>query len=167
MRTLLAAVAMLAIPVAGSNAMLAEPGVNRPVEFEFGRSVEHMRATLQPVCDTLEIRQLDPADMPIAQNSHTQIDCQGFDHAGKPRLAEFVFADDALAFVWVLTGADEADALRAGLEVEYGVPTHDTAMFTAFADDYVALRHDTPEFLYYGEHIAAMYRGWFDQMAAQ
>lgn len=31
----------------------------------------------------------------------------------------------------------------------------------------LALRHDTPELLYYGAHVAPMYQGWFDQMAAQ
>ena len=49
----------------------------------------------------------------------------------------------------------------------YGAPTHDTAMFTAFADHNAALRRDIPEFLFYSQSIAPMYRGWFDQMAAQ
>jgi hypothetical protein len=167
MRTFFASAALFCLPVMTSTAIAAEPSVVTPAVFEFGSSVAHMNASLQSACETLDVRELDVADMPIAQNSHTQIDCHGFDHAGQPRLAEFVFADDALAFVWVLTEAEEAPVLRAALEAEFGTPTHDTSMFTAFADNNVSLRHDTPEFLYYGEHIAPMYRGWFDQMAVQ
>ena len=167
MRCLLASTALILLPAISPTAIAADLSVETPAVFEFGSTVEHMNDRLQSACETIDIRTLDVADMPIAQNCHTQIDCHGFDHAGQLRLAEFVFADDALAFVWVLTGTEEAPVLRQGLEAEFGAPTHDLPMVTAFADHYVALRHDTPEFLYYGAHIAPMYRGWFDQMASQ
>ncbi len=84
---------------------------------------------------------------------------------GGERLAELVFADDALAYVWVLIDAGESAAMRSAMEAQFGAPTHDTEMFTAFADNHAALRYDPPEFLYYGAHVAPMYRDWFDQMS--
>ena len=39
-------------------------------------------------------------------------------------------------------------------------------MATAFTQAHLALRHDTPELLYYGGAIGPWYVGWFDQRAA-
>ena len=138
-----------------------------PVMARFDASLDTIRPMLDAACDTLTIRDLPLEEMPVAQTSHIQADCTGLDHAGAPREAEFVFADDALAFVWVLTEAEEAGELRAALEAAHGAPSHDLPPATAFTQANLALRHDTPELLYYGAHIAPMYQGWFDQMASQ
>lgn len=138
-----------------------------PANIAFGENLDVMTPVLEDLCANHDVRTLDPADLPIAELSHVQVDCHGFDHAGAARLAEFVFADDRLAFIWILTDASEEAEHLDALHTRYGTPTHDTPAFVAFADDRVALRRDTPEFLYYGEEIAPMYRAWFDQMAAQ
>ena len=144
----------------------ASPGpAEAPVVARFGASLADIRPLLDTVCTHLTVRDLPLEQMPIATTSHVQADCEGLDHAGAPRLAEFVFADDALAFVWVLTEASEADTLRTALELAHGAPSHDLAPVTAFTQAHMALRHDTPELLYYGAHIAPVYDGWFDQMA--
>lgn len=138
-----------------------------PAAAVFGGNLATIQPLLDAACESVTIRELPLEEMPIAQTSHIQAECSGLDHAGAPREAEFVFADDALAFVWVLTGADEAGTLRAALESAHGTPSHDLPPATAFTQARLALRHDTPELLYYGEHVAPMYEGWFDQMASQ
>ncbi|RKR03610.1 hypothetical protein [Maricaulis maris] len=138
-----------------------------PAAALFGQDLETLQPLLDAACDTVTLRELPLEQMPIARTSHIQADCTGLDHAGAPREAEFVFADDALAFVWVLTEAEEAVGLRAALEAAHGMPSHDLPMATAFTQSHLALRHDTPELLYYGAHVAPIYQGWFDQMAAQ
>lgn len=151
-----------------ASAQTASPGPDQaPAVARFGSDLDTLQPMLEAACTTLTIRELPLEEMPIAQTSHIQADCSGLDHAGAPRDAEFVFADDALAFVWVLTGAEEADALRTALETAHGAPSHDLPPATAFTQARLALRHDTPELLYYGEHVAPMYEGWFDQMASQ
>ena len=145
----------------GTHSNVAPPAI-----AEFGQSLTAMTPKFDSACERYEIRELDPASLPIAQNSHVQVDCDGFRHAGSTRLAEFVFADDSLAFIWVLTGAEEEEALLQQLKARYGQPTHDTALFVAFADDNLALRRDIPELLYYAEAVAPLYRGWFDQSAS-
>lgn len=161
--TLLTSIALLTVAETDS----APIDVTRPDAIEFGASVDALTAMFESRCDTFDVRELDPASLPIAQSSHVQVDCHGFEHAGSARLAEFVFADDALAFVWILTEASEEADFLAAMQSVYGTPTHATAMFYAFADDHTALRRDIPEFLYYAESIAPMYRGWFDQMSAE
>ncbi|WP_323761916.1 hypothetical protein [Maricaulis sp.] len=138
-----------------------------PDAARFGASLATIRPLLETACTTLTIRELPLEELPIAQTRHIQAECGGLAHAGAPRDAEFVFADDALAFVWVLTDAGEADTLRAALEAAHGAPSHDLPPATAFTQARLALRHDTPELLYYGAHVAPMYEGWFDQMATQ
>jgi hypothetical protein len=144
----------------------ANAQIQTPDAFQFGSGLDAMQPHFDALCASHDVRTLDPAELPIAETSHVQVDCRGFEHAGGPRLAEFVFADDALAFVWVLTEADEDPALRAQLVAAHGDPSHDTAMFVAFTQANSALRRDIPELLYYGEAVAPMYGAWFDQMAA-
>lgn len=163
MRSLFLAATLTVTACASSVAdpLALDPGIR------FDASLDAMRTSFDRLCSDHDIRHLDPAELPIARESHIQVDCRGFDHAGAPRLAEFVFADDRLAFVWILTEAtEEADHL-ARMRARYGSPSHDTPMFVAFTAHHTALRRDIPEFLYYAESIAPMYQAWFDQMAAQ
>ena len=161
----LTALALFASPACATNPATSGPDVTLPAVIEFGAGVAAMQASLAPFCSSLERREMDVAELPVARLSHTQLDCAGFAHAGGERLAEFVFADDTLVFVWILTTAAEEGALTAALTGEFGVPTHALDGVFAWTDDHVALRRDTPELLYYSEAVAPQYRGWFDQMA--
>jgi len=164
MHTLIALTTTLAAFV---NLSTAEPDITAPEYFQYGSTVTDMQTVLASVCEELVVRELALEELPFAQSSHTQIDCHGMEFAGRNRHAEFVFADDALAFVWVLTESDEEGRLLNAMTSEYGTPSHATTMFTAFTDHNTALRHDTPEFLFYSPLISAMYRNWFDQMASE
>ncbi|MBO6728229.1 MAG: hypothetical protein JJ884_04585 [Maricaulis sp.] len=163
MRTLLAA----ALIATSACATATASDLTLDDSIRFDASLDELRPVFDASCASWEAVTLNPAELPIAQTSHVQVNCQGFRHAGGNRLAEFVFADDSMAFVWVLIDAGELDGFAQDMRGVYGAPTHDTAMFTAFADHNAALRRDIPEFLFYSQSIAPMYRGWFDQMAAQ
>ena len=163
MRTLLAA----ALIATSACATATASDLTLDDSIRFDASLDELRPVFDASCASWEAVTLNPAELPIAQTSHVQVNCQGFRHAGGDRLAEFVFADDSMAFVWVLIDAGELDGFAQDMRGVYGAPTHDTAMFTAFADHNAALRRDIPEFLFYSQSIAPMYRGWFDQMAAQ
>ncbi|MCB1607923.1 MAG: hypothetical protein KDI71_13205 [Xanthomonadales bacterium] len=162
--TLMAAT-VFAHAASAAQSPLTAQAVAAPDVASFGASVSAMERALAPLCDRMETRQLEVDKLPVAQRSHTQIDCDGFSHAGGQRLAEFVFADDALVFVWVLTDAAEEGALLAALKQQYGAPTHDLPGVVAFTDHRLALRRDKAELLYYGAAVAEVYRGWFDSMA--
>ncbi|MDM7985508.1 MAG: hypothetical protein QUV02_13790 [Maricaulis sp.] len=163
MRTLLAA----ALIATSACATATASDLTLDDSIRFDASLDELRPVFDASCASWEAVTLNPAELPIAQTSHVQVNCQGFRHAGGNRLAEFVFADDSMAFVWVLIDAGELDGFAQDMRGVYGAPTHDTAMFTAFADHNAALRRDIPEFLFYSQSIAPMYRGWYDQMAAQ
>ncbi|WP_019961516.1 hypothetical protein [Woodsholea maritima] len=131
--------------------------------FAFGHSVDALEAHFNQVCTQWEVRRFDPPQVPFAQESHQQVDCQGYDFAQSPRLAEFVFVDGGLAFVWILVEGEELPQLAQELSQEWGAPRFDNAMFAAFPQGAVALRRDVPEVLYYSPDYAPMFEGWFAQ----
>ncbi len=136
----------------------------RPDVITFGASIDQMETALGAHCTTMTTRETPPF-MPIHEIQH-QTDCDGFEYFGAPRAAEFVFGDDALIFVWILTEKSEEAAMEQAFTELYGTPTHDTEGFTAFADDNAAVRKDVPEALFYSPAIADQYRAFFDGQAA-
>ena len=139
----------------------AEPA---PAAISFGAGVEKMTENLDGLCENLALKPIDPPQIP-GVSEQTQLDCQGFTYFGAPRLAEFVFGDDALTIVWILIDENETDALTESFMATFGEPSHDTPLFTAFTDGYAAVRKDIPEALYYAPFVADAYQGWFDQQA--
>ncbi len=157
MRSLFAA--SLALAVTAAPAAFAEGDVAAPAEAMFGASTAELGVVLDPVCETLALREVD-VQIPGA-SSQSQYDCDGFDWYGAPRRAEFVFADDALALIWILVEPEELDALAADFAAVYGAPDHDTAMFAAFNAHNAAVRREPAEALFYGEAVAEPMQGWF------
>ena len=139
--------------------------VRKPDIIAFGASAAEMAIALEPYCRDQAMKTVEPPQIPGAAKQ-SQLDCAEFNYFGAPRLAEFVFADDALTIVWILTDKSEESALITAFKAAYGDPSHDTPAFTAFADSLAAVRKDVPEALYYSQSVAAAYRGWFDQQAA-
>ncbi len=158
--------ALFFIPLLAVTACATVPadGTRLPDQFTFGATLAEMTPVFDRFCDTHQARDMNVAELPVAEHSHVQVDCQGLDHAGAARLAEFVFADQQLVFTWVLTEASEHEKHLAALRQAYGDPSHSAPAFVAFADHRVALRRDVPEFLFYGDAVAPMYQAWFDQM---
>ena len=142
----------------------AAKDASRPDVISFGSSVAEMEAALEDKCASMETRETEPF-MPIHEKQH-QIDCAGFDYFGAPREAEFVFGDDALIIVWILTEKSEEAALEKAFTEQYGSPTHKSDGFTAFADDNAAVRKDIPEALFYSPAISGQYRAFFDSQTA-
>lgn len=139
--------------------------IDRPAMIKFGASVDTISALLAESCDSAMLRDIEPVEIPDVARQQ-QIDCDGLSYFGAPREAEFVFGDDALLFVWILTRAEEDAALVAAFTEKFGAPSHATSMFTAFADHNAAVRKDKPEVLFYSDAVAPQYRAWFDQQAA-
>ena len=142
-------------------AALLLTSVETPAGFHFGAGQEaHDFAAM---CSSHTIRELDPAEMPLAETSHVQVDCLGFEYFGGSRLAEFVFADNALTHVWVLVEESELDALQAEFEAQHGAPDREAPVFAAFFGARAAVRRDTPEVLYYGEAGAPLFEAFASQ----
>lgn len=142
----------------------AAQSAERPDVIAFGANVNHMAQALDNKCTSITTRETQPF-MPIHEKQH-QIDCEGFAYFGAARKAEFVFGDDSLILVWILTEKSEEAELEMAFKERYGTPTHETAAFTAFADDNAAVRKDIPEALFYSQAIADQYRAFFDSQAA-
>lgn len=129
--------------------------VEKPSAFEFGASLETIQANLEGLCTSQTVRAINPPQIPGVA-SHMQIDCEGFDYFGAPRLAELVFGDDQLVLVWVLTREDEDSALVSAFTQAFGAPTVRTDTMTAFTNHNAAVRKDVAETLYYSTSVEAL-----------
>jgi hypothetical protein len=83
-----------------------------------------------------------------------QIDCEGFPFLGATRHAEFVFGDDSLEMVWIMTTAAEQASILAAMREAYGQPSIHNAKYDAFLRGRAALRVKPPEVLFYSEKVA-------------
>lgn len=132
-----------------------------PGSFVLGGDEAANAPALAQMCDSQDRRVLDPASLPLAQDSYVQIDCQGFAYQGAERTAEFIFADGQLTHVWVLVEAAELDPLTADFTRAYGQADVVAEQFTAWFNARAAVRRDIPEALYYSEAAAPLFEAWF------
>jgi hypothetical protein len=154
--TALSLLAATAVP-----SVAPEPSVAKPEVVTFGASVAAMQSALEPHCSSAELREFDPPRLPMAKESHSQIDCQGFEFLGEPRLAEFVFADDSLVLVWVLVDADDQDRTIAAMREHYAGEGLTVEGAIAFPEHRTAWRFEPPEVLFYSEAVAPMFEARF------
>ncbi|RED17749.1 hypothetical protein [Parasphingopyxis lamellibrachiae] len=127
--------------------------VTIPDAIAFGASVDSMTERLAGLCSEAELRTIDPPVLPDVQNIQQQIDCQGFDYMGEPRLAEFVFRDDALQMVWILVDADDQERIVAAMREAYGEDGLTTSDVVAFREHRTAWRFEPPEVLFFSEEL--------------
>lgn len=139
----------------------------KPKSIDFSNDLATYQAALGAHCESVTVRRFDPPELPGTEREHLQLDCEGFNFWGKPRLAEFVFRDGILALVWILTNPEEEAVLEAELKKIYGQASHTSRDFTAFTAHQSALRKDVPEVLFYSTDMAPMFEAWFSQNAGQ
>ena len=136
----------------------------RPAVVRFGAELVESTKELRPLCTKLDTRQMQRPFLvlrDIVKVRQMQVDCDGFQFAGAARWAEFVFADDSLAMVWILTEAKDEVALLRDMTKAYGEPTHRNEKFIAFARHGAALRTDRPEVLFFAPMLESQILPWF------
>ena len=137
--------------------------ISKPEVMEFGKSMAEIKQTLGPLCDSILVRINEPIQLPTAQRTQSQLDCYGFEYAGKKRKAELIFADDQLDIVWILTEAEEEEFFLNGFKEKYGEPTHKTEDATFFLNDGTAVRNVPHEVLFISERLKEPYRQFLEQ----
>jgi hypothetical protein len=123
----------------------------KPSSIRFGATVSQMQNVLRRFCKTQVTRRIDPPFLDGVKDRQMQIDCEGYVFRGKPRHAEFVFGDDDLKMVWVMTDPQERHALEKAMRSAYGTPSHVNANYVGFVSSRVALRLDRAEVLFYSQ----------------
>lgn len=143
----------------------ASSGTLKPAVVRFGAELTEMEAVLKPLCKKLTTRRIDPPFRVLRDINYRQmqIDCDGFEFAGARRWAEFVFADDLLEMVWIMTSAQDEKSLRERMTKENGPPDQQNAKFAAFTKGRMAIRKDVPEVLFYSERLASRVLPWFGE----
>jgi hypothetical protein len=84
MTSFFATIAIAAL-LSGKNATF--PDVAKPDSITFGSSVTDIQEVLAAHCSKMDLLTFTPPEIPIAKESHQQIDCRGFNFMGEPRLA--------------------------------------------------------------------------------
>ncbi len=124
----------------------------KPDSIRFGATVHQMETVLANLCKTLKTRRINPPFLSGIKDRQMQIDCEGFAFRGKPRHAEFVFGDDELKMVWVMTDPEERGALQQDMRNAYGAPNSINEKYVGFTVSRVAIRLDRAEVLFYAEN---------------
>jgi tetratricopeptide (TPR) repeat protein len=130
---------------------LSEGTFAKPDSIRFGATVEQMKTILGNLCKTVNARRITPPFLDKLKDRQMQIDCEGLPFQGKPRHAEFVFGDDSLKMVWIMTGPEERIALEAAMTNAYGQPQYRNDKYVGFASARAAIRLDRAELLFYAE----------------
>lgn len=135
-----------------------------PDVVRMGATIAETRAKLEKLCTKITVQEYKRpfiALREIVKDKQIQLDCDGFMYFGKPRWAEFIFADDSLELVWILTEKADEGALVKAMMAAAGTPSHINEKFIASTKGRVAVRTDKPESLFYSERIAKHAEGWF------
>jgi hypothetical protein len=128
---------------------LSERSFAKPDSIRFGATVEQMETVLRNLCKTVKTRQINPPFLTNVIDRQVQIDCEEFTFRGKAHHAEFVFGDDSLKMVWIMTGPDERVALEDAMTSAYGSPNYRNEKYVGFTSAHVAIRLDRAEVLFY------------------
>jgi hypothetical protein len=136
---------------AASSAFAAEPFM--PGVIHWGASTASVQTALAGKCAPMNTRVIVPPFLDHA-GVQMQVDCENFQFRGKPRHAEFVIGDDRLKMVWIMTGAEEDNSLRAAMVAEYGPADRRNKRYDAFVAHRAALRLDRHEVLFYAPDAA-------------
>lgn len=122
--------------------------VKKPKKFIFGSSVQEVEKLIKPLCDQYNIRRIVPSTAPLVKETQTQIDCSGFEYAGRSRHVELVFQDDQLDIVWILFSKEEKPEILRQFRSVYGEPTMEIDFGTVFLQANAAVRNSPPEVLF-------------------
>jgi len=141
---------------------LYSQSIEKPTVIKFGETKSNIMMSLDSICKITDDRIITPIQLPTAKKSQSQVDCEKFQYFGKKRKAEFIFADDILDMVWILTLPEEEDTLIAGFTALYGKPTHIKEDVTFFLNNGVAVRNDPHEVLFISDRLKEPYRAFLE-----
>ena len=137
--------------------------VEKPKIFIFGETKETILQKIKPLCTSTEYRDNEPLQLPTAKKMQSQLDCEGFMYAGKPRKVELVFADEILDMVWILTDEAEEQKFITRFKEMYGEPTHIVEDATFFLSHGVAVRNKPHEVLFISERLKKPYEQFLNK----
>jgi len=148
-------------PLATLILQASTPQIRLPEVLRWDAPAAEVQRVLASRCTRLRDR---PIALPFLTGvrRQRQIDCEGFAFLGRGRHAEFVFGDDRLAMVWIMVSAAERRPILAAMAAAFGVPSHRSGGFTAFAGHRIAWRDHPPELLFYAPEQAAEWLALFE-----
>jgi hypothetical protein len=154
---------LLVLAIFSQTFQIQSQSVEKPKIFIFGETKETIVQKIKPLCTSTEYRDNEPIQLPTAKKMQSQLDCEGFMYAGKPRKVELVFADEILDMVWILTDEAEEQQFITRFKEMYGEPTHIVDDATFFLSYGVAVRNKPHEVLFISERLKKPYEQFLNK----
>lgn len=129
-----------------------------PAQIVFGAALPQIKASLEGVCDLMQVQDIEDIWLDTAPAIQQQLDCYGVEIGGYPRNLEFVFGDGRLEQMWILFGPADIDRLRTEFTSTYGPAIHVDDTYEAFNGWRIAIRKDNPEILMGSDRLAEIWR---------
>lgn len=149
-----------------SSFALAEPAyLTNNQTLPFGQSVEDVKEHLETACSDLIVHENQALELPTATSTQLQIDCTDYAPLAHNGLSEWIFADNHLDIVWVLSPRSDLEDVKSTLNKEGITPDY---ALNGMADFYLergfGIRYEPSEFLYHSERLTPFYRAWLESL---
>lgn len=162
MRYLFLVTAGMLMAVSSFFALSGDFDTRIPGFIRFGETKTIIIPELQNVCTIDTIKEHQQVQLPTVQISQTQIDCSGFLYAGKTRKAEFIFSDNKLDLVRIITEAGEEQNFIIAYSQTYGEPSHKKNDITFFMKDGIGVSSNPSEILLISDRLKEPFRLWLE-----
>ena len=134
-------------------------------KFPFGQNLAQVLERLKGQCSRLVVNENLPLEVPTATLSQTQIDCFDYKPLQHIGVSEWIFADDFLDIVWVLSPMSELEITKSkltnnGITPDYSLPN----MADFYLDRGFGFRYQPTEALYYSDRLIPYYRAWLENL---
>lgn len=131
----------------------------------FDQSIDEVKAHLETACSDIILHQNQTLELPTATTSQVQIDCTDYAPMNHQGLTEWVFADNRLDIVWLLTPLSELNKVKNTLENDGIQPDYALdAMADFYLDRGFGIRYEPTELLYHSERLTPFYRAWLESL---
>jgi hypothetical protein len=159
----IASLAIISVILTTANARESMPTQNKSMPF--GQNLAEVIKRLEALCESIVLHPDQALEVPTATQSQTQIDCINYQPLQHEGVSEWIFADNQLDIVWVLSPLDTLEESKSGLSEKGIVPDY---RLPGMADFYLergfGYRYQPTEFLYFSDRLIPYYRAWLQSL---
>ncbi|MFC3093927.1 hypothetical protein DRW07_10630 [Alteromonas sediminis] len=134
--------------------------------FPFGQKLSAVLTHLETHCTSVSVKRNLDLEVPTATESQTQVDCKNYAPLKHDGLSEWVFADDSLDIVWVLSPMahlqhTKATLTQQGISADYSMGN----MADFYLERGFGFRYQPTEYLYFSDRLKPFYKQWLEHQS--
>jgi len=132
--------------------------------FPFGQEMDKVLNHLEQNCSSVSVKKGLKLEVPTASVSQSQIDCENYKPLKHEGLSEWVFADNSLDIIWVLSPMEDLETTKATLkeqQIDADYSMENMADF--YLERGFGFRYEPTEYLYFSDRLKPFYKQWLEQ----